>query len=107
MNNIIEKTFKSIDDKHSFNIMIIEDTAYFEITSIESKYYKSFLLILKDGFDYMCKYNVKYVKQTVTENDIEFFNKSEIIKQNNKVIIKTNINDFLIEICDALAIQHL
>ena len=44
------KNFYSIDKYHSFNINIIEDTAYFSINTIKPEKYKTFLLLLKAGF---------------------------------------------------------
>lgn len=101
------KNFYSIDKYHSFNINIIEDTAYFSINTIKPEKYKTFLLLLKSGFEYMIKMNVKYVKQYITKEDINCFQKSTIIEENNTVIVKTKIEDFLFELCDALGIQRL
>jgi hypothetical protein len=68
-NKNINKKFVSIDDAHSFEITINEeskDLAYFSIINITPEHYKTFLLLLKDGFEYMIKNNILIVKQIVS-----------------------------------------
>ncbi len=55
----------------------------------------------------MISNNIKYVKQYINEDDIENFKKSEILREYNFLIVKTKIEDFLIEIYDALGMQRL
>lgn len=105
---ILEKTYTSIDDKHSFNILIIEDTAYFTIYYIDPKNYKTLLLELLNAFKYMCANNIKFIKQYITHTDIKYFKNSTIISYDNNIyIVKTNINDFINEFCTALSINKL
>ena len=107
--NIYQK-FVSIDDAHSFEISISDeslDLAYFTIINITPEHYKTFLLLLKDGFDFMIKNNILIVKQIINSTDIEFFKKSTISYYDNYVIISTNIEYFLEEICNGLGIQRL
>ena len=110
MNNIINKKFISIDDAHSFEIKIDcenIDSAYFNICNITPENYKTFLLILKDGFQYMQMHNIKKVKQFINTTDVEFFKKSIISYYHNYIIVTTNIEYFLEEICNGLGIQKL
>ena len=51
--------------------------------------------------------NINYVQQCINEEDKENFKKSEILKIDNYYIVITKINDFLIELCDALGMQRL
>ena len=101
------RQFTSIDRFHSFGITILEDTAYFALRDVEPSQYKTFLLLLKKGFEYMKANNVKYVKQQVNPEDKESFKKSVVIEENNILIVKTKIDDFLFEICDAIGIHRL
>ena len=109
-NKNINKKFVSIDDAHSFEINISEESsesAYFIIEKITPEHYKTFLLILKDGFEYMIKNNILIVKQIINSTDIEYFKKSTISYYNNYVVISTNIEYFLEDICNGLGIQKL
>jgi hypothetical protein len=101
------KTFISFDKKHQFNIDIIEDTAYFTLLLINPEYYKTFLLLLKNAVELLVNNNVKYIKQYINEEDIVLFKNSIIIKENTFVLVKTKIEDFAYELCDALGIQRL
>ena len=107
MNNIHTKKFISIDDAHSFEITIHDDYAFFIIGNVVPEHYKTFLLILKDGFQYMTNNNVKYVKQYINITDVEFFINSTKSYYNDYVIIKTDIEYFLDEICNGLGIKKL
>lgn len=102
----MSKNFISIDKYHQFNINILDDTAYFAIERYEPDKYKTFLLLLKTGFEYMVNNNVKYVKQYIMEDDINEFKKSQIISENGIFVAKTNIEDFLFELCDAMGFQR-
>lgn len=99
--------FDSIDNCHSINIKLIGDTAYFAITSYDPEQIKTFLLLLKKTVDYMSKNNIKYVKQQINKDDIPSFTKSSFIQNENIVFVKTYIEDFISEICNALGIIGL
>ena len=101
------RQFTSIDKCHSFGITILEDTAYFVLYNVDPSHYKTFLLLLKNGFEYMNFHKIKYVKQQINAEDKESFKKSVIIEENNILIVKTNIEDFLLEICDAIGMHRL
>ena len=101
------KKFSSIDKNHSFSINIIEDTAYFIIEEINPEHYKTLLLLLKSGFEYMVNSNVKYVKQYINKEDSGEFKRSIVIEEDNMTVVKTKIEDFLFELCDALGFQRL
>jgi hypothetical protein len=103
----LPKKFISLDKHHSFTIGIVENTAYFQIENINPEYYKTFLLLLKQGFNYMAENNVLYVKQHINSEDAELFKKSTFIKENTTLIAKTNIEDFLFELTDCLGIKRL
>jgi hypothetical protein len=105
--NIIPKQFISIDKEHILNITLIEDTAYFAIELLNSKEYKTFLLLLKKVFEYMKNNNVKYVKQQINYEDKELFKKSSFVEENNILIVKTDIDIFIYELCDALGMNRL
>jgi hypothetical protein len=107
MVNKSELKFISIDKQHSFTIFIIEDTAYFTLHDIKPEKYKTFLLELKKGFQYMVNNGIKYVKQEINYEDKESFKKSSFIEENNILIAKTNIEDFLVELCDVLGMHRL
>ncbi|AYV79976.1 MAG: hypothetical protein Gaeavirus3_30 [Gaeavirus sp.] len=54
----------------------------------------------------MTSNHIKYIKQYIQENDIDLFKKSEIIQDSGLYIAKTKIEDFLIELCDALGMNR-
>jgi len=55
----------------------------------------------------MIKNNILTVKQIINSIDIEFFKKSTISYYDTYVIITTNIEYFLEDICNGLGIQRL
>ena len=95
--NII-KTFVSIDKNHSFTMEIIETTCYFRIEMLEPKKYKTFLLLLKKGFEFMIENNIKYVKLKINKEDKNNFRRCTFIEEEDITIVKISIDDFLIEI---------
>jgi hypothetical protein len=101
------KDFISIDKNHSFTVQIIDNTAYFMINTLNPEKYKTFLLLLKSAFEYMVSKNVSYVKQQINKDDKENFKNSSFIEADNILVVKTHINDFMIEICDALGMHRL
>lgn len=101
------KKFISMDKFHEFSINIIEEIAFFKIERIEPSQYKTFLLTLKKGFEYMLEHNVLYVKQQINKEDKELFKTSTFIELEDGLIVKTCINEFLFELCDALGINRL
>jgi len=103
----ISKDFISLDKQHSFTIDIIGDTSYFIINYIKPEKYKTFLLLLKNGFEYMITKDIKYVKLRINEEDKINFKRSSFIQENDVVIVKIIITDFLFELCDALGIERL
>lgn len=104
MNN---KNFVSVDKYHSFTITLIEEVAYFKLELVNPEKYKTFLLLLKNGFEYMVNNKIKYVKQQINYEDKINFQRSIFIEENDILIVKTQINDFLFELCDALGINRL
>ena len=55
----------------------------------------------------MVNNSIKYVKQEINYEDKESFKKSTFIEEDNILIAKTNIEDFLIELCDVLGMNRL
>jgi hypothetical protein len=102
-----ELKFVSIDKEHLFKISIIEDTAYFIMCNINPEKYKTFLLLLKDAYQYMVNNSIKYVKQQINHEDKESFKRSSFIEEDNILIAKTDIEYFLVELCDALGMHRL
>jgi hypothetical protein len=104
---MISNKFISIDRCHQINLNIIDDTAYFTIETLNHEKCKTFLLLLQTSIDFMIKNNVKFIKQHIMEEDVSEFKKSEIISENGVFVVKTKIEDFLFELCDALGIKGL
>jgi hypothetical protein len=115
MNNtnlINDKKFISIDKSHEIDTTIIDELCYLTIINITLENYKTLLLLIKDIILYLNFKKVKYIKQFITGEDIQFFKKSTINicnnNDNNKSAwITTNIIDFMEEFCYALNINHL
>ena len=112
---MIDKQFISIDKYHKINTTIIDNFCYFTIVNLDLENYKTLLLLLKDIISYLYLKNVKFIKQSIVQNDVQFFKKSTINYTNdtndtndtiNLVWITTKIEDFIEEICDALNIIH-
>jgi hypothetical protein len=108
MNDIKNKTFISIDKAHSINTQIIDDVGWFEISTVTYEKYKTFLLLLKDTIDYYNENNVKYIKQYITSNDLEYVKNSTCVDiDESTYIISTPIDKFIDEIVSLLAIKTL
>ena len=106
---MIDKQFISIDKYHEINTTIIDNFCYFTIVKLDLENYKTLLLLLKDIILFLYLKNVKFIKQSIVQNDVQFFKKSTINYTNDKinpVWITTKIEDFIEEICDALNIIH-
>jgi hypothetical protein len=99
--------FASIDNNHCIEISIIEDTCYFNIVRLIPEFYKTFLILLKKVIEYMSNNKIKYIKQYIVEEDKELFKKSIFLEKNNILVVKTDIENFIEEICDAIGIQRL
>ena len=106
---MINKKFISIDKFHEINTSIIDNFCYFSIEKLICENYKTFLLLLKDILLYLNNHKVKFIKQEILIIDLPYFKKSTRNETCNKtnVLITTNIEDFMEEICDALNIKHL
>ncbi len=100
--------FNSIDNKHQIETNIIEDISWFNINKLDFESFKTFLLLLKDVITYMKNNNIKYIKQYIMEEDINYFKKSSIINlDKNTYMTTTNITDFIDEIVNVLDIKKL
>jgi hypothetical protein len=101
-----KKIFKSIDYKHEIETNIITHTAWFSIIDIEYENCKTFVLLLQTVVEYFRKNDIYFVNQYVNKNDIEFFDKSEIINYDDgTIIVKTKIDNFIDDIVHALGIK--
>jgi hypothetical protein len=103
----MSKEFISLDKNHSISIDTIENTAYFKINYLKVENYKTFLLLLKNCIEYMVNNKIEYIKQYINEEDKENFKKSTFIESMGIIIVKTHINDFVYELCDALGIKRI
>jgi hypothetical protein len=107
-NNQINKIFNSIDNKHEIELKIISEIVWFNINKSDFEYYKTFLILLKDVLIYLSKNNIKYIKQYIFEEDLNYFTKSSFIQSNdNEYVVSTNIVDFLSEIINVLGIKKI
>lgn len=103
-----KKIFYSIDKKHSVEITIIDDLAWFNIINIEYENYKTFLDLLKDTIKIFNNNNVKIIKQYVNIEDIQYFKFSEfILIDDDKYVISTKLEDFAKEIYEVLGINKI
>ena len=110
MENVVkQKTFSSIDEKHTIKIELENNYLHFEIQKYDNNNIITFLSTIKDICEYITKKKVEFIIQTINKNDYELFKNSQIIfKNDDYYLIQTNKNDFLDEICNALGIkQHL
>ncbi len=106
---ITDKKFISIDQSHDIDTTIIEDFCYLTIIKITPENYKTLLLLFKDIILYLNIRDVKYIKQFINYEDIQSFKNSTISasdEYNNFAWITTNIEDFMVEICHTLNINH-
>jgi hypothetical protein len=55
----------------------------------------------------MVNNSIKYVKQQINHEDKESFKRSSFIEEDNILIAKTDIEYFLVELCDALGMHRL
>ncbi len=108
MNTHTNRIFNSIDNEHKINISIIDDICWFNIDNFNFKYYKTFLITLKDVMTYLKKNNIIYIKQYIYEEDIAFFKNSSIVNIDEYIYIATtDINIFIDEIVAALGIKKI
>jgi hypothetical protein len=106
--NILEKKFVSVDDNHEFVIKIVDDIAWFSIIRLECSMYRTLILLLKDAILFMHKKNVKYIKQEIMKNDVEFFKNSESFDIDDTYsTVTTSIEYFADDMYNALNIQTL
>lgn len=107
-NNIISKTFNSLDKKHQIDIKIIDDVAWFNINKLDYENYKTFLLLIKNIISFLNDKKINTIKQYINEKDLIFFEKSSYVNiGNNQCIVSTDIIHFLSELVNALGIQKL
>lgn len=107
-NNIISKTFNSIDNKHQIDIKIIDDIAWFNINKLDYENYKTFLLLIKNIMSFLNEQKINIIKQYINGEDLKFFEKSSYVDiGNDQYIISTEITHFLSELVNVLGIQKL
>jgi len=106
MNNT--KLFNSIDNHHQIEITTIDDISWFNINKLDYPNYKTFLILLKDVIKYLSDNEIKFIKQYIRDEDLDYFKNSSYLDiGDNKYVITTNIINFLPEITNALGIQKL
>ena len=102
------KLFNSMDLKHQVEISILEEISWFKINKIDYENCKTFLLLLRDIMKYLSDKKIKYIKQYVNVNDLEFFTKSSSTELSDSTyVVSTCIEDFIPEITYALGINKL
>jgi hypothetical protein len=105
---IIEKIFTSLDILHQINTKIIDDICWFEIIKFDFDNQKTFLLLIKDIIDYFKINNIKFIKQYVINEDVEYFkNSSFVILNDNYSVVSTPINYFIDDFINALGIKKI
>ncbi len=102
------KIFKSIDKKHEIEISIIGEISWLNINKFDSDNIKTFLILLKDVINYMNHNKIKYIKQYIYKEDLEYIEKSSYIEyDSDKFVITTNLVDFTHEIGNLLGIKKI
>lgn len=100
------KDFISFDEEHQISLNIDNDESWFEINKFNFEFYKTFLLLFKEVFDFMIKNNIKIVKQYINEEDKKYFESSTFIEYNSNIIIAyTPLDKFTCDIMNALGIK--
>ena len=106
--SVIIKIFNSIDNKHEINIKIIDDVSWFNIIKLDFENIKTFLLLLKQVIEFLNLKNVKFVKQYIYQEDLDYFKNSDCCELNdNQYIITTKLIYFVEELTNVLGIQKI
>ncbi len=100
----ITKEFISIDKKHHINILTNNNVGWFILINFDATNCNTFVLLLKTIIEYLKKNKIYYVNQHITKNDIEFFNKSEILQFDDDIIAKTKTDYLIDDVVSALNI---
>ena len=104
----LAKVFESPDKKHKITTSIIGEISWFSIDCVDFEYYKTFLLLIKSVLEYFEKNNVKIIKQTICEEDLEYFKKSSYVESGlSEYTVSTNIIDFISEMINVLGLRPL
>ena len=105
MNN---KIFKSIDGNNEIEISIIDEIGWFNINRLDPVNYKTFLYLLKDVIEFYNNNKIKYIKQYINKDSLEYFQNSSFLEiDENIVIVNTPIIYFINDIINALGIKTL
>ena len=103
-----EKIMESLDLKHKIKVSIRGDTGWFEIIEFNFEHQKTFIILLKDVIEHYKINNVELIKQYVTEDDINYFSNSHIIKIDNNIYeVTSQINKFIDDMVSVLGIKRL
>ena len=107
-NIINNKYFDSLDGSSKIEISIIDDITWFKIIKLDYENYKIFLYLLKDVIKYLNENNIKYIKQYVEKDSIQYFETSNYLEIEDDIfIVTTEISNFLNEIIKVLGINFL
>lgn len=104
----IKKIFNSLDKKHQIEITIIDEISWFNINKLDYEYCKTFLILLKDVILFLNQNNVRFIKQYIYGEDLEYFKKSSYINvDDNTYVVTSEIIHFLSELVSVLGINKL
>ncbi len=104
----LNKIFNSVDLNHQISISIIDNVSWFNINKLNYESYKTFLLLLKEVLTFMNIHNIKYVKQYIYKEDLEYFKNSSYVEiGDSQYTVTTDIIYFLSEITNVLGIQKI
>ncbi len=99
---------ESLDLKHSIQITIIRENAFFQIIKFNHDFQKTFVMLLKDVIEKFTSNNIKYVKQNIIDEDKSYFKNSDINElEDGNFIVSTPIISFIDEMISVLGIKKL
>ncbi len=99
---------ESLDLKHSIQITIIRENAFFQIIKFNPDFQKTFVMLLKDVIEKFTSNNIKYVKQNIIDEDKSYFKNSDINElEDGNFIVSTPIISFIDEMISVLGIKKL
>lgn len=109
---IPKKIFNSLDLKHQIEISIIDNIAWFNIIKLDYEFCKTFLILLKSVIEFFCENNVKYIKQYLNKEDLEFLNKStssyvEVDSEYSIFCVSIKLEDFINQMVNLLGIKPI
>ncbi len=99
---------ESLDLKHSIQITIIREIAFFQIIKFNPDFQKTFVMLLKDVVEKFTSNNIKYVKQNIIDEDKIYFKNSNIEEsEDGSFVVTTPIVSFIDDMISVLGIKKL